>query len=177
MLKRGKQKIPTHFGMLDLYRNYKATTKDPISYRDFSDLHQSLNDEVLTLIREKNFIYNLPAKLGKFRVKKYKTKVKVNEDGSFEWKSLKIDFKKTWEYWESKYPGKTRQEILKIPNKARVYHDNRHTLGYGYKYVWYKGTSIFKGKSVISFKPVRKHSRALASWLKSVDSAHIDYFE
>lgn len=177
MIKRGKQKIETHYGMKDFYNYYKKNTENPISYADFTSLHQEINESIVTSVIEQNYIHTFPCKVGKLRIKKYKAKIKVHDDGTFEWKALKIDYQKTWKYWREKYPEKTDQEILTIPNKARVYHMNQHTNGYRYKYVWDKSVAIFKGKSVVTFKPVRTVSRALAAWLKSIQSINIDYFE
>jgi hypothetical protein len=179
MRKRGKQKIENHITVLSGYESYAKTEKYPVSSKEFTAIHKEINDEVIKLIRETNFIYHLPERLGKLRIKKFKPRINISPEGELNWKQMKIDYKKTWEYWRNSYPGLSDEEILKIPHSGRpkVYHYNNHTGGYRYKHFWDKATANFNGKSAFVFKPVRDVSRALPIFLKSLQSITVDYFE
>lgn len=179
MPKRGKQKIQNHYTILDGYKKYAEEEPYPVDSKLYMQIHKEINDAVLELMRKEAFTYHLPEKLGKIRIKKYKQRLKLTEDGKIEWRGANVDYKKTWEYWRSKWPGKTDEEILALPPEARtkIYHTNFHTGGYRYKYFWDKGAATFTGKICFTFKPVRDVSRALAAFLSSVNSVTVDYYE
>jgi hypothetical protein len=178
-VKRGKQKVPIHYtASVDGYKYFQQAYKKPeIKQKLYTEIHKEINEEVFKMMRTHNFIYHIPCRLGKISIRKFKPKVRILEDGSVNWRDLKVDYKATWDYWRQKYPGKTDKEILEIPNKAKMYHHNAHTHGYRYKHKWDKGAANFNGKTCMHFKPVRQVSRDLNTWLRSLDSLHVDYFE
>jgi hypothetical protein len=179
MRKRGKQKIDNHITIIDGYKEYIKAGNTPISSKDFTAIHKEINDSVLKLIRETNFVYTLPQKMGRLRIKKFKPRVKISPEGELNWKQMRVDYKKTWEYWRGLFPGMSDDQILEQPHEKRpkVYHYNNHSAGYRYKHFWDKSSAYFKGKTAFVFKPVRDVSRALPIFLKSLDALTVDYFE
>jgi hypothetical protein len=81
-------------------------------------------------------------------------------------KSLKVNWKDTWTYWENKYQEMTRDEIVKIENKKVIYHLNDHTNQEFYRHLWDKTTAIVKYKRFYNFKASRQYSRMIATIVK-----------
>ena len=54
--------------------------------------------------------------------------------------NLKIDWKKTKELWEKKYPGLTSEEIIEIKDKPKVFYLNEHSNKYRMVYCWDRRT-------------------------------------
>lgn len=179
MPKRGKQKVKNHFTVLVGYERYKENEAYPVSSKVYWSIHKEINTAILELLRREAFTYTLPEKLGRLRIKKYKQRLKLTEDGQIEWRGANVDYKKTWDYWRSKWPNLTDEEILQIPPEGRtkIYHTNFHTGGYRYKYFWDKGAATFAGKNCMTFKPVRSASRGLAAFLSSLEAINVDYYE
>jgi len=124
------------------YKLYKKYCKDqniePVDYRMYKKVlttsNQILSEKVLDGKRIK-----LPFGLSDVFINKYKQEVK-NQDGKV---NLPIDWKRTKEF------GK------------KIYHLNKHTDGFIFKWFWAKGDAKFKFKDLWSFKAVRKNTRAI----------------
>jgi hypothetical protein len=76
-------------------------------------------------------------------------------------KSLKPDWKKTWESWMNKYPELSKDEIVEIKNKKLIYFENEHTNGEFYLHLWDNTTALVKFKSFYKFKAARKYCRMI----------------
>jgi hypothetical protein len=129
------------------YKLYKKYCKDqniePVDYRMYKKVlttsNQILSEKVLDGKRIK-----LPFGLSDVFINKYKQEVK-NQDGKV---NLPIDWKRTKEF------GK------------KIYHLNKHTDGFIFKWFWAKGDAKFKFKDLWSFKAVRKNTRAINNKIK-----------
>ena len=103
-------------------------------------------------------------KVGKLRIRSQKLRF-TNKEGVIS-KSLKPNWKATWDYWLKKYPGLTRDEIVNTKNKPVLYHENDHSQQEFYEHFWDKITIALKYKSFYDFKAPRQYSRLIAKVVK-----------
>lgn len=162
-LKRGKGK-KSNITKYDFYSYYrKNATRTKLERKEYS---RFLKD-ILVKYSEAIVLDALELKIGKLgyiRVQSKKLNF-FNKEGKLQ-RSLKVDWKATWDYWENLYEGKTRDEITEIKNKKVVYHQNDHTNQEFYRHLWDKATAIVKYKRFYRFKPSRQYSRLIAKVAK-----------
>jgi hypothetical protein len=103
-------------------------------------------------------------RLGSIRIKSKKLSL-LDENGKFN-KGVKVNWVATWEYWNAKYKGKTREEILQIPDKTLIRFTNEHTENEYYYHFWYKERSVVKYRILYKFLPSRQFSRLIAKTVK-----------
>jgi hypothetical protein len=153
MTKRGKAVIKKDFITKDIYNFYKESNDNPVPYETF---------------RDSSYIISLP-RLGDLYVKKYKPKIKFKPNGDLDIRKshIRIDWGNTLKLWRSDPEAKEE--------KRKVYHLNKHSKGYLYKFIWDKRKQLLPNKSVYRFKPVRKVDRELSYILKT--GLDVDYFE
>ena len=173
MLKRGKGKVEVHYGRVDMYKHYNKSIEGKhdmyhVPYSDFSKVLNKFNKAMSKLILEEAYEYILPKRLGILRIKKFKPKLKLDEDGKLKTKFLPVDWKATNELWAINEQAKE--------DKKRVYYLNNHSDGY--RYLWYYSTyrSALPNKSLYRFIPTRTNKRELASLIKDTNFKG-DYYE
>jgi hypothetical protein len=163
-MKRGKGKIKVHYGRADMYKHYiESTEKLPeaaqVSYSDYCKVLNKFNTDISTAIMESAYEFILPKRLGTVRIKKYKPKVRLDEEGKLLTNNLAVDYKATNELWEN------NPEAKKAGKK--VFHLNNHSDGY--RYIWYYSTyrSNLPNKSLYRFIPTRTNKRELSKLIKN----------
>jgi hypothetical protein len=137
-----------------LYKEYCiSSNKEPVSYTKYKKIvlvsNEILSDKILNGARVK-----LPYGLSDVFINKYKQDIK-NKDGKI---NLPIDWKKTKEY------GK------------KIYHLNKHTDGYTFKWFWAKGDAKFKFKDLWAFKAVRKNTRKINTLVKEGFNGYNEWY-
>ena len=163
-LKRSAGKLKGTVRKDNFYNYYKANAKETVVdkkiYNKFlKELLETFSTKIIELGLELKI-----NKIGKIRIKSNNLKF-VKASGEIA-KNLKIDWKATWEYWHSKYPGLTRQEITELNNKRVLFHDNEHTNHEYYSHYWDNLSIPLKFKSFYKFKPSRQYSRLIAKVVK-----------
>lgn len=174
MFKRGKAKIPKDYITEDIYEYYKSTAKDPVDYKTFQNFlfTKGSNEGIIKKLTDrmlyKAYIWSTP--LGDMFIKKYKPKIKFKPNGDLDIRKshIRVDWANTLKLWKS--DPEAREE------KRKVYHLNKHSQGYLFKFTWQKRNKPFKNKSVYKFKPVRKLDRELTTIIKS-NRPDIDFYE
>lgn len=166
-LQRGKGKLCGDIKRRHFFAFYKKNAKET---QVTEKQYKAFLTELLTIFSEKIITEGLELKInqvGKLRIKSEKTHFfKKNGERS---KSLRPNWEKTWEYWFTKYPGLSRQEIVDIKGKIVIYHDNEHTDGEYYEHLWDKTKSVVKNRMLYDFKASRQYSRLLAKTVKDVN--------
>ena len=162
-MKRGKGKIKVHYGRVDMYKHYIETSdKEPgtnqVSYSDYCTVLNMFNKGISKAIMEDAYEFILPKRLGTIRIKKYKPKVRLDDDGKLITNNLAVDYKATNELWQN------NPEAKKAGKK--VFHLNNHSDGY--RYIWYYSTyrSNLPNKSLYRFIPTRTNKRELSRLIK-----------
>lgn len=164
-LKRGKGKIAGNIKKDQFYKEYKNNAKEkiiirPIYNKFLKDLLDTFSKEIVQTGLELKIL-----KVGKIRIRSNQMHFfKQNGERS---KSLKVNWKATWEYWEIKYPKLTRDDIIKINNKTLIYHENDHSNQEFYEHFWDNFTTSLKYKSFYTFKASRQYSRLIAKIVKN----------
>lgn len=163
-LQRGKGKLTgdikrRHFFSFYI-KNQKEKRLEESQYKSF--LTDLLKEYAEAIVKE-GLELKIPT-IGKIRIKSEKLKL-FRKDGT-RCKSLKPNWEKTWEYWFTKYPGLTRQEIINIENKIVIYHDNEHTDGEFYEHYWDKHKVVIHNAECYKFTASRQYSRLLAATVK-----------
>ena len=165
-----KEKSLTHYGLRDVFKFYKKnhTSEKNITSAEFSSICKEFNSKITDLILYENFSLLLPFRLGRIRIRKYKPKVHIDQNGELNKSRLRPNWKATNKLWEENEKAKN--------NKKLVYHLNEHTNGYQHRWFWEKVTSNVKNNSAYSFRPSRNLKRTLAKVLLN-DEIDVDYFE
>lgn len=143
-------------GLWDAYKFYKAsnpTTK--ITRKQYVDVCHLFNKKLSDSIIRESTEFRVFFGLGFIRIRSFKQTIKFTEDGRVDSRKNKIDWGKTRALWKTMYPGKSFEEITKIPNKKLVFHLNEHSNGYIMRWYWEHRTCVFKNRSVYAFKPVK----------------------
>ena len=184
------------FILSDIYSSYKKslTKKDketPLLFVDedrcnshtmlidrklFGDIVRDFNAEITKKIIYEAMDFNMPYRLGRLYILKYKQRIKRNEDGSVNTTSMPVDWKKTHELWEEMYGKMPMNEYKAIKGKPVVFHLNEHTDGMRCKWYWDKKHCCVKNNRAYSYLAIRDNQRELAKVLKDPDSK-VDFYE
>lgn len=127
MMRQRNGSIRTHrvisdYGVEDYYKDYKRKHKESdLTPKQYADIL----DDVLIGIRDRMsttmYDYKLPSALGKIVIRKYRPKIKLDDNGD-PIVRLAPDWKATKQMWKD-YP-ETKEK------KQLVYHTNEHSSGY-----------------------------------------------
>jgi hypothetical protein len=162
-----RRRIRSDFGNADTYKFYKQSVSNPVS----NGLHIQIQKEFFNIIFNKiileNFVFRMPLGLGYIRINRTRRIVHLDNEGNIDPSNLQINWKKTVDLWERKYPGKTAEEITHIKGKRIVYDLNEHTDMYSCRFYWDKTASKTKNHFFYKFRCCRTNNRALARALKS----------
>lgn len=123
--------------IIDMYKQYRKDYGNDVDYKQFKDILDRFNEEILSCLLQSSEGFKMPFGLGYVQIVKYKPK-------SMTPKSLSIDFKSTAEY------GKI------------IYHLNEHSNGYKYRLYWSKIPQTFPDRYRYQLQLVRQNKRQLA---------------
>ena len=175
---RGKKKFNVDIGDLELYKNYKENSKHPVDYKTFKTILIEYHQEIINLMIFKGREFKMPFKLGCLRIRKKKRKIRLNKEGKVNKKCWMPDWKGTKELWETKFPGMSEEDILKLPVKDRgiKYLSNDHTGNYSCRVIWDKTLCGVKNQYFYSFRASKyKFNRRLGKELKNNPELHNFY--
>jgi len=163
-LKRGNGKSIADIKKYNFFSDYRK--KAELSKLD-NKQYSSFTKELLVTYSEAIVKENLQLKLGKLGVIRVQSKKLhfFTKEGKRA-KTLQVDWQSTWKFWETKYEGKTRDEIKSINGKKVLYFENEHTNGEFYRHLWDNLTSAIKYKRFYKFKASRQYSRLIATTVK-----------
>lgn len=144
---------------IDRYNYYRKTIKDKdkrykIDILKWGDILREFNTIVVDKIINDSYEFKMPCNLGYLRIKKVKQKFKTDENGKIITRNLCPDWKKTKELWN--------KDPIAKKNKKLIYHLNKHSSSYYYKWYWDRITSTVKNQSLYKFIPVRQNKKDLA---------------
>ena len=158
-LKRGKGKSTGDIKKYDFYSHYRKNAKlNKLDRKQYSAFVKDLMIAYAEAIVKEALELKM-GKLGYIRVQAKKLHF-FRKDGTKS-KTLQVNWKKTWKYWEQKYEGLTRDEITQIEGKKVLYYENNHTNQEFYRHIWDNVTAVIKYKRFYKFKPSRQYSRLI----------------
>lgn len=151
------------------YDKYQEKAKNKnitrIKYNKIINLAHEL---IVKGIIEDNFIFSPPYLPFKFRIRKYKQKIKYDKKNNIIKSNLPINWKATKDYWKNNPTAKDKKIV--------IYHLNDHTDGYRFRFYKYHRAVCLKVLRYYNFKPSRKNDRLLASHILNPLN-HIEYYE
>lgn len=168
-MKRNKSNIEIHFGILDFYKSYKRKSLNPVNKGVYSSIVKEINESISNAMIYTGYEFEMPNIKFSISIAKKKHKIKFDESGNPIIKWLPVDYQETKKLWNKLYPDKTEEEILKIPDRPRVYNRNKHSNGYVYRWYFNRILSNCVNQSVYYFEPTRTNRRNLAKYIQSED--------
>jgi hypothetical protein len=170
-MKRTEGRYNSDYGIVDIYNFYKANQEEKelavIPLATFRKLLKYHNNEVAKNIVEHSDEYRIPFRLGYLRVRKFKQRLKLDEEGKLKTRHLRANWEATNKLWDENPLAKESKKI--------IWHINKHTNGYYYKWYWDKRVCNFKNSTVYSLVMSRAHKRAIPQAVKN--NENLDYYE
>lgn len=161
-----KGKNPTDYGNKDLFNFYKKNYKNPIEESDYRRIIGQFNEEIAKLILEHAFEYRMPHRLGYVRIKKKSVILILDRDGKLKKNYLKVDWNATKQLWA--------ENTQAAAEKKLIYHTNKHTDGYYFKWFWDKSATNVRNISVYKLIPSRKNLRTITHLVRTKEE--LDYY-
>jgi len=166
MYKRGKRKHISNYNFIDIYKTAVSKYDIKLSKEEFTEAYDLIIDAIFKIVIDEVCEYNLPHKLGTFRVKRCKSNILLDENNKVITTNLKVNFNASKKLWRKKYPDKTWEEIKNISDKPLVYFLNKHTNGYYNKFYWDKRSCMVKNQSIYTLTIVRDKTKKLSEYSK-----------
>jgi len=156
--------VKADYGTNDYYRFYKKKYRTDVSRLIYGKIIREFNEHTRDRLSRKGAGYIIPNGLGKIELRKMKTEVKIDDDGSII-NHLPTNWKETRKLW-SENP-KAREKRVKIK------FTNEHTDGHMFRIVYLRSKATYKNKSVYKMRFNRTMKRDLS---KSIFQGRIDAF-
>ena len=161
MIRCRKYKVTTYrYDKSKFYRNLvkDKDSKFHVSIAVWSKVIKDFNKMVAKKIIDENFEFKIPYRLGYLRIKKTAMPLNIR-DGKLNTTGLKPDWKKTNLLWEKDLDARMKKKF--------IYHDNRHSDYYYYRWDWDRYTVQLKNQHFYMFKPSRKNKVTLAENIRN----------
>jgi len=158
-------KVKVDYGVNHYYAEFKKNNKGTkITRGIYGSVIKELNSFQRDRLSSKGVEINIPSRLGKVELRKNKSEIKINEDGTVK-NNLPVNWKDTRKLWLENESAKEK--------KIKVRYTNEHTDGYSFKVFFYKRRATFKNKSIYGMRFNRMLKRDLS---KSIFDGKIDAF-
>lgn len=160
-----EHRVKSDFGTNDYYSFFKKKySKSTISRNTFGKVIREFNEHTRDKLSHKGAGYVIPSGLGKIELRKLKTEVKINEDGTISNK-LPVNWKETRKLWKSNSYAREK--------KIKIKFTNEHTDGHIFRIVYLRFKAKYKNKSIYKMKFNRTMKRDLSV---SIFQGRIDAF-
>lgn len=157
---KSEEVIKSHLTSADYWKHYKDVnfgrnwdSRFAIDKTTYTKFLKIFFDEMIDKIIYENYEWSLPFRLGRIFIRKFQTKVKIEEGKVIN--NYPPDWNATLALWE-------RDEEAR-ENKTVVKHLNKGTSGYVYRFMYSKRTANYKNKYAWWFKPTRQNKMKLKS--------------
>lgn len=145
-----KHKIKCDFGVQHYYRNYRKDIKNPQSRKVYSNVLNDYLNAIRQLISLSGYTYNMPQRLGRIELRKFKKEVFIDKDGKIV-NALPINWKATKQLWKDNEKAASKKVLIRYVNE--------HSNGYVYKVAYLKSTANFKNKTIYKMQLNRQMRR------------------
>lgn len=153
------------YGVNDYYRDFKRKNKNTtITRKIYGDVVKDFNSFLRDNLSLRGREIILPHKMGRIELRKTKTEVKINEDGSIK-NNMAINWKETIKLWNDSPISKEK--------KTKIRFTNEHTNSYTFRISYFKARADYKNKSIYLIKFNRTLRRNLSA---SIFKGKIDAF-
>lgn len=154
---RGKKnfKITNSYGTKEAWRwvkkNKWLNIGQPITEHDFRIIINSLNLFLQDQLLQGHDI-NLPLNMGRIEVRKYKTHIKIDQEGLKT--NMGVDWKRTLELWNDDIEARNNKQLIRVESKEI------------FKFYYNKQRAKYKNKSFYEFTPTRSFKKRLSDKIK-----------
>lgn len=142
-------RIITHYGANEFYKDYKKNSDSPVSSEKYRDILSSINDKIMREIIFDNYLFIFPYLEFKFLLTKIKQQVFFKNDSTIN--TASIDWKTTKDLWEKDKDAKSR--------KIKIRYTNKHTNKYIFRIAMYAKSSFNKNYRFYKFRTMRSVNR------------------
>lgn len=168
---RGKGKYKAGVATKEMYKHYKNNVEKNSVYdvtkTVYTKILKEINSKIMNLIITTNYEFVMPYRLGTLSIKKFKTRLKLDENGNLIKSKLPVDYGKTNLLWKLDPEAKAKKKV--------IYFLNEHTDGYRHVFHWDKRSSNITNKSIYTFKASRENNRNINKALLTIEG--LDFFE
>lgn len=175
---KSKNKIQIDYNANDIYKFYCKQTGNPkkLTQTQFTTITKGFFTIVVDKMIHNGYEMIFPKKMGSLRIEKFKPIMKLNEFGNLDKRKLVPNFKACKDLWSKLYPNVDLSDIRKLhPDRPMIYHENKHTDGFRYRWRWDKRTCLNKIASIYKIDIARDNDRLLAKALKN-PSLLLDFY-
>jgi hypothetical protein len=164
--KRGKNKIPTDYGMKDYYNFYSEKYNSNMPRTKYNKIISDINQGIIDLMLNEGFEFKIPHINSTIMIKKDKRTPRIVNGKVIN--PSPVDWVTTRKLWESD-PEAEEKKIL-------VRYVNSHTSGYVFRIYLKKFGATFKNRSVYKFKASRKFQRELTARINDENKDRFDTY-
>jgi hypothetical protein len=157
-------KIKVSYGIENYHKFFLKHNKDcNISRKDFGDILREYNGFVRDELSLRGKGYTLPCSMGTIELRKKKSEVSINEDGSIK-NTMAVNWQKTRKMWADSPEAKA--------NKVKYRFVNEHSDGYVFRIAYLRTRAKFKNKTIYRLRVNRLMKRQLSTSIinKSIDA-------
>jgi len=137
------------------YEEYKLTD-EAVDLKTYLTITADYNKFLIEKVLE-GHIVTLPSRLGTLCITGRRQNLKIDEEGNIT--GLAPDWVKTKELW--------KRDPEAAAQKKRIFHLNRETDNYRYKFLWSKVKVIVENKTLYALRMTRANKRAVHNKIKN----------
>jgi hypothetical protein len=134
----------------DSYQQYKEKSEAPVSLKEYLLIAAEFNQFLISQVLKGKEV-TLPSNMGTLAIIGRKTKIKFEEGKVL---GLAPDWVRTKQYWLDNPKAKAKKKIL--------FHENNHTDGVRYKFLWSKKRVLVPNKTMYALRLTRANKRAVS---------------
>ncbi len=156
-------KVKCDYGINDYWKHYNTVVKEPVSEKIYKGVLLDYLKANRNYISKFGYTFNLPRRLGRIEIRKFKQEIKVNRDGEIE-NNLTVNWQATKKLWRDNAEAKEKKILIRYTNE--------HTRGYAFRAYYFKNSANFKNKSVYGMQVNRELRRNMSTGIfnKTIDS-------
>lgn len=164
--KRGKNKIPTDYGMKDYYEFYAEKYNSDIPRTKYNKIISEINQGIIDMMLNEGFEFKIPYINSTVMIKKDKRTPRIVNGKVIN--PSPVDWVTTRKLWESDEEAAEKKILVRYVNS--------HTSGYVFRIYLKKFGATFKNRSIYKFKASRKFQRELTARIKDENKDRFDTF-
>jgi hypothetical protein len=168
ILKGNRRRYKSDYGLNNIYKVYLSLSSNPLNYETFKNIIYEYNEQICKCIIYENLEFHMPNRIGYLRIRKRRTRTHIDEDGKVNTRYMVPNWHATLNLWESDPAAWNKRQI--------IFHLNRHTRGYVYRWFWDKFTCKVKHQSYYALCMARIHTKELNKAINDT-SINIDFYE
>lgn len=163
MTQNRHHRIKAHYGIADYHKYFLKHNDCEVSRSDFGQVLKEYNSFIRDNVSLRGVSYTFPSRMGSVELRKKKSEVTVNEDGSIK-NTMAVDWQETRALWKSSPEAKAA--------KIKMRFENKHSDGFIFKIAYLRSKALYKNKTIYRLRFNRLMKRQLSQSIinKSIDA-------